>query len=322
MNMLQVKDIVAGYEIGKKWIAAVDHVSLKIEKDDFLGLAGESGCGKSTLAFSIMGLLKKPGMIKSGSISFKGKDLTKMGDEELRNTRWKDISMVFQSAMNSLNPVMRIGDQIVDSILAHKAMPKEEAHERAMELLKLVNISPDRTNSYPHQLSGGMKQRVMVAMALSLNPSLVIMDEPTTALDVVVQRMMIEEIEEIREKLGFSILFITHDLSLLVEISKQIAIMYAGEIVEIANSQELYSNPLHPYTYGLMNSFPTLVGPLKRSDGIPGRPPDLSKQIEGCRFYERCPKRMDICKTKHPVLNDIGNGHKVACWLYSGGKNE
>jgi len=320
--MLQIKDLVAGYEMRKKWVAAVDHVSLNVKKDDFLGLAGESGCGKSTLAFSIMGLLKKPGKIKSGSILFKGKDLTKMNNEELRNTRWKDISMVFQSAMNSLNPVMRIGDQIVDSILAHKMVKKEKAYERAKELLKLVNISPDRVNSYPHQLSGGMKQRVMIAMALSLKPSLIIMDEPTTALDVVVQRMIIEEIGEIREKLGFSILFITHDLSLLVEISKKIAIMYAGEIVEIANSQELYSNPLHPYTYGLMSSFPTLVGPLKRSDGIPGRPPDLSQPIEGCRFYDRCSKRMDICRKRHPNLIDMGNNHMVACWLYSGDKNE
>ena len=320
--MLQIKDLIAGYEMEEKWVAAVDHVSLNIKKDDFIGLAGESGCGKSTLAFSIMGLLKKPGRIKSGSILFRGEELTKMSDEKLRNIRWRDISMVFQSAMNSLNPIMRIGDQIVDSIRAHKIVSMEEAHERAEELLKLVNISPDRVNGYPHQLSGGMKQRVMMAMALSLNPSLIIMDEPTTALDVVVQRMIIEEIEEIREKLGFSILFITHDLSLLVEISKRIAIMYAGEIVEIANSQELYLNPLHPYTQGLMNSFPTLVGPLRRSNGIPGRPPDLSQPIEGCRFYDRCAKKMNICKIRHPVLNSVGNNHKVACWIHSGDEDE
>lgn len=321
--MIEIKDLVAGYSLNSKWFAAVDHVNLTVENDDFIGLAGESGCGKSTLAFATMGLLKKPGKIKSGSVLFEGKDLVGLGREEFRKIRWSDISMVFQSAMNSLNPVMKIGDQISDAILAHrKDISKEGARERVAELLKLVNISEDRMNGYPHQLSGGMKQRVMIAMALALNPKFVIMDEPTTALDVVVQRVIIEEVEELRKKLGFSILFITHDLSLLVEISKKVAIMYAGEIVEIAGSQELYSNPLHPYTNGLMDSFPTLSGELKRSGGISGRPPDLSIEMKGCRFYDRCPRRMDICMEKHPVLTKIRENHEVACWLHSGDENE
>ncbi len=314
MNLLEIKELEAGYESKKGWISAVDGVSLNVYTDDFVGLAGESGCGKSTLALSIIGLLKKPGKVKKGSIFFRGRDLTKLKPEEMRRIRWDEISMVFQSAMNSLNPVMKIGDQITDAILAHRRISKSEARARAMELLKIVNISPDRVESYPHQLSGGMKQRVMIAMSLALNPSLVLMDEPTTALDVVVQKMIIEEIEEIRKKLGFSILFITHDLSLLVEISKRVAIMYAGEIVELAEAHTLYSKPLHPYTQGLMNSFPTLHGVLKRSEGIPGRPPDLSQRIKGCRFYDRCSKREKICKEEHPSLVEVENGHFVACW--------
>lgn len=239
-----------------------------------------------------------------------------MSDRELREFRWEKISMVFQSAMNSLNPVMTIGDQIMDSLIVHRKVSEAEAREHAREMLRIVGIEPERINSYPHELSGGMRQRAVIAIALVLQPPLMIMDEPTTALDVVVQREILAKITELREKFGFSILFITHDMSLLVEIADRIAIMYAGEIVEMAPSRELFESPLHPYTQGLMASFPALTGPRQHLQGIPGSPPDLISPPSGCRFHPRCPKRMDICDKVHPRLVEYTPGHFVACHLY------
>ena len=224
--------------------------------------------------------------------------------------------MVFQSAMNSLNPVMTIGDQIMDAMLSHRKVTEEQAREHAREMLRIVGIEADRIDSYPHELSGGMRQRAVIAIALVLRPPLMIMDEPTTALDVVVQREILAKIKELREEFGFSILFITHDMSLLVEISDRIAIMYAGEIVEMAPSRELFENPLHPYTQGLMASFPALTGPRKRLEGIPGSPPDLIDPPSGCRFHPRCPHRMDICDKVVPKYLEERPGHYVACHLY------
>jgi peptide/nickel transport system ATP-binding protein len=240
----------------------------------------------------------------------------KLSDKELRKFRWDEVSMVFQSAMNSLNPVITIGDQIVDAILAHRKVSEKQAREQAREMLEIVGIEPDRIDSYPHELSGGMRQRAVIAIALALRPPLMIMDEPTTALDVVVQREILAKIAELREQFGFSILFITHDMSLLVEISDRIAIMYAGEIVEMAPSRELFENPLHPYTQGLMASFPALTGPRKQLEGIPGSPPDLISPPSGCRFHPRCPYRMDICDKVNPPLVEARPGHFVACHLH------
>jgi len=254
---LQINHLESGYVTKQGTFKAVDNVSLKLRRGEFLGIAGESGCGKSTLAYSILNLLEDNGQIFHGEVIFKGNNIVNLTPEELKELRWAKISMVFQSAMNALNPVLKIKDQLVDVLLAHKPETSvETATDRAKEMLDLVDIPADRLTAYPHQLSGGMKQRVMIAMALILDPEIIIMDEPTTALDVVVQRTLIEKIADLRDQFQFSVIFITHDLSLLVEISDTLAIMYSGEIVEYGPASEVYNQPRHPYTKGLMNSFP------------------------------------------------------------------
>ena len=256
---------------------AVDNVNLSIAPGEIVGLAGESGCGKSTLANALMQILRPPAQISGGQILFSGDDMTTKSREELRKFRWRNVSMVFQSAMNSLNPVMRVGDQFVDMMQAHERISKKQALKQAGELLEVVGIDARRIRSYPHQLSGGMRQRVIIAMALALRPELVIMDEPTTALDVVVQREILQQVETLKHELGFAVLFITHDLSLLIEVANRIAIMYAGEIVEEAPADEIHRAPRHPYTIGLMQSFPPLTGP-DRADGRDPRGTALPRQ--------------------------------------------
>lgn len=314
-KMLEVVDLRAGYGTLKGFVRAVDGVSLSVERGGFLGIAGESGCGKSTLAYAIMRLLRGNARVESGRILFKGEDLVPLPESAMRERRWTDIAMVFQSAMSALNPVLSVGEQLRDAALAHRKMGKAEATDLAVEMLELVDINADRLKSYPHQLSGGMKQRVMIAMALMLKPDLLIMDEPTTALDVVVQRSIIEKIDDLRKSLGFSVIFITHDLSLLVEISDFLAVMYAGKICEYGPSGELFSAPAHPYTEGLMNSFPTLTGPIARMGGIEGHAPDLLTPPPGCRFAPRCPKAGPRCSELEPALVDIGGGRLCACGL-------
>ncbi len=316
-HILQVNELQAGYQTKDGRVQAVDRVSFTLKKGEFLGLAGESGCGKSTLAYAIMNLLQSNGRIFSGEILLAGRDIAHLPEAELRKIRWSKLSMVFQSAMSALNPVLTIGEQLMDGIIAHrKGVSKQAARKRVEELMTLVDLSPERLNDYPHQLSGGMKQRVVIAMALILEPDVVIMDEPTTALDVVVQRTIIEKIEELRKALGFSVIFITHDLSLLLEVSDRIAIMYGGQIVETGPAQNLYARPYHPYTEGLLNSFPPLMGEYKDYGGIPGKPPSLLNPEPGCRFYERCKKRMDVCKNPIRLLS-VEESHQVACHLYT-----
>lgn len=314
--LLRIEDLKVEYLSGRGSVRAVDGISFTIHRGEVIGLAGESGCGKSTVAQAIMRILQPPAIITGGQVIFEGRDVLGMSDGELRKFRWDSVSMVFQSAMNSLNPVATIGDQIIDGILAHKDVSEQEARETAGELLEIVGIERDRIDSYPHQLSGGMRQRAVIAIALALQPPLMIMDEPTTALDVVVQREILAKISELKEKFGFSIIFITHDMSLLVEISDRIAIMYAGEIIEMTRSRELFDHPLHPYTEGLMSSFPALTGERRKLEGIPGSPPDLISPPSGCRFHPRCPKRMMICDRARPLLGDDSPGHAVACHLY------
>jgi peptide/nickel transport system ATP-binding protein len=310
--LLEVRDLRVEYLSPKGPVRAVDGVSFSIGPGEVLGLAGESGSGKSTIAHALMRVLRPPAIITGGEVLFKGKDVLALAETELEDFRWQDISMVFQSAMNSLNPVMPIGDQITDVIIKHKKVSKKEARARAAELLDIVNIDKKRLNSYPHELSGGMRQRVVIAIALALNPPLMIMDEPTTALDVVVQKEIMQQIEQLKEKMGFSILFITHDMSLMVEFSNRIAIMYAGEIVELAGARELFENPLHPYTQGLISSFPPLTGPKHKMVGIPGSPPNMAEPPTGCRFHPRCTVCQPVEKVVKPKLQEVKPGHWLA----------
>jgi len=321
--LLELDQVSVDYVLADRRVRAVDNVSLSIAQGEILGLAGESGCGKSTLAGAVLQILKPPAEVSGGRILYQGQDLVAMSREQLRRVRWRHVSLVFQSAMNVLNPVMRVGDQFVDMFKAHDRIRKSDALARAGDLLELVGIDRGRVRSYPHELSGGMRQRVVIAMALALEPELIVMDEPTTALDVVVQREILQELEVLKQRLGFAVLFITHDLSLLVEFSDRIAIMYAGEIVESAPSDVLFRHARHPYTNGLMSSFPPLSGPIVPLTGIPGSPPDLAKPPSGCRFHPRCPQCTGIDSSLHrlqiserPVLREIDAGHQVAChWV-------
>lgn len=310
---LEVRDLVAGYETSKGFVAAVDGVSFSLAKGEFLGVAGESGCGKSTLAYAIMRLLRDNARIKSGQVIFQGTDIAGLNSRGMNEYRWTRMAMVFQSAMSALNPVLSVGAQLTDAVHAHRKVSRAEARDMAAAMLGLVDINADRMKAYPHQLSGGMKQRVMIAMALILKPELLIMDEPTTALDVVVQRSIIEKIDDLRRELGFSVIFITHDLSLLVEISDSLAIMYAGRVREYGKARELFEAPRHPYTEGLMNSFPTLTGAITRMGGIEGRAPDLLSPPPGCRFAPRCPRAVPDCLREDPPLLALGGGRQSAC---------
>jgi peptide/nickel transport system ATP-binding protein len=321
--LLEVQDLVVDYLTPARRVRAVDHVSFSIESGEIVGLAGESGCGKSTTAHAILRILRPPAQITSGRILFKGRDLVQMDDRQLREYRWNHISIVFQSAMNSLNPVLSVGDQFVDMIRAHVDSSKSDARKRAANLLQLVGIDRARIRSFPHELSGGMRQRVVIAMALALQPEIIVMDEPTTALDVVVQREILQQVEELQQEFKFAVLFITHDLSLLVEFSNRIGVMYAGEILEFAPASTLFHEPKHPYTVGLMNSFPPLSGERTTIHGISGAPPDLANPPAGCRFHPRCthctpsnPRLYALQTGVKPELRTIGEDHIVACHLY------
>ena len=315
--LLHLRGLEAGYLTERGTVRAVKDVSLELRRGEFLGIAGESGCGKSTLAFAVAQLLRPPGQVLAGEVWLNGQELVRLPLEALRQTRWKEFSMVFQASMNALNPVMRVSDQIADAMRAHGVTDKARIEARAKELFEMVGIRSAYLSAYPHQLSGGMKQRVVIAIALALEPQLVIMDEPTTALDVVVQRSILQEIDAVRRRLNLSIIFITHDLSLLVEMSDRVAIMYAGEIVELAPSRDLYANPLHPYTRRLMHAFPPLEGERVRRDGIAGRPPDLGQTITGCPFAPRCDRAMaGLCEVVAPVSIEVAPDHAVACHLY------
>lgn len=314
--LLTVQNLEVEYRTKRGAVRAVDDVSFEIYPNEVFGLAGESGCGKSTIAHAITRLLKPPAYISGGKVLFRDTDILGMDDETLRDFRWKHLSIVFQSAMNSLNPVMTIGTQIIDAIQAHSTMTTKQARSRALELLNVVGIDPKRIESYPFQLSGGMRQRVVIAIALTLNPELIIMDEPTTALDVVVQKQIMDQIRQLKQQFGFSILFISHDLSLMVEFSDRVGIMYAGELVEVTSSRRIFNHPQHPYTVRLMNSFPTISGERQELLGIPGSPPNLIEPPTGCRFHPRCDVAIaGVCQQIVPPLREVEAAHYAACHL-------
>ncbi|MGC9155699.1 MAG: dipeptide/oligopeptide/nickel ABC transporter permease/ATP-binding protein [Ferrimicrobium sp.] len=313
--LLEIRDLSIVYRSGGRELRAVNNINLSVERGEIVGLAGESGSGKSTLAYGACRLLRPPAVITSGSVIYSGeryqggeRDLLRMDACQLEQLRWREISIVFQSAMNALNPVLRIEDQLLDPIQRHLALSNDEAHDRVYEVMELVDIPRNRLKSYPHELSGGMRQRIMIAMALTVDPQLIIMDEPTTALDVVVQRDILVQIKELKERLNFSVIFITHDLSLLVELADRLAIMYAGSLMEIGDTTDLAEHTAHPYTQGLLHSFPPLHGPRKSLLGIPGSPPDLYEPVVGCPFAPRCGYRDELCEHVDVRLHPLKDG--------------
>jgi peptide/nickel transport system ATP-binding protein len=323
MQILDVEHLKMYFLTLRGWVRAVDDVSFTLDKGDSLGLAGESGCGKTSAALSILRLLPRNGKIFGGSINFEGKDILKLSERELRREiRWKKISTIFQGAMNALHPTTKVGDQIIESIIAHESISKKEAKKRAETLLDLVGIGASRIDRYPHELSGGMKQRVMIAMSLACNPDLVIADEPTTALDVIIEAQVLKVMKDLQNKLNLSMILISHDLSMIAETCNKVAIMYAGKIVEQGDVASIYKEPLHPYTQKLVSSFPSIIGSKTELASIHGFPPDLLNPPQGCRFHPRCDYAMEICRRAEPATVFIGNkNHGVACYLIGGEKS-
>jgi peptide/nickel transport system ATP-binding protein len=316
MELLEVDDLQIEYSTKRGAVRAVDGVSFKLGDNETMGLIGESGCGKSTMVYALMRFVMPPGRIVGGKILFEGRNIIGLDDEELRRIRGKEMAIVLQGAQNALNPVLKIGRQISELIVEHEHIGKDDAWERAERQLELVGISSRRVNSYPHEFSGGMKQRVMIAIATACNPKLILMDEPVTGLDVIVQRQLLTLIKDLREKMKVSIIFITHDLSVVTETCHRVAVMYAGKIVEEADMVTLYQRPLHPYTQALINSYPSIRGEKKTLQSIPGTPPNLVDPPSGCRYHPRCPHVMDVCPLREPELITT-DGHRVACHLVS-----
>ncbi len=311
--LLDIKNLKTYYQVNETIIRAVDGISFKLEKGENLGLVGESGCGKTTAAKSINRVLPDNARIVNGEINFLGKDLASLNERELNRVRWKEIAMVTQSAMNALDPVYRVGDQIVEGILTHKDISRRQALERAKELFRMVGLETKRLKAYPHQLSGGMKQRVVIAMALSLEPDLIIADEPTTALDVVVQDGILAQFLKLQSEMNSSLILVTHDISVVAEICQRVAVMYAGRIVEQGTTEEIFNKSCHPYTLGLLNAFPTLETARGELISIPGSPPDLSLEHEGCLFAPRCPFSEKRCQKEPPQISTINTGHETLC---------
>jgi peptide/nickel transport system ATP-binding protein len=313
--LLSIRDLCVEFVGEKGGVRAIDGVSLDVEKGEILGIAGESGSGKTTLAQALIRVLRPPAVITGGEVIFEGRNILSLSEADLRKLRWNRISMVFQSAMDALNPVITVGEQLIDTLLAHGAVTRGEARERAGDLLEMVGIPRDRINSYAHRFSGGMRQRVGIALALALKPSLVILDEPTTALDVIVEREILEQIRLLRKELGFAVVFITHDLARMLQISERVAVFYAARLVEVGPASELRRAPRHPYTQGLLKAFPSVKAGGEAPVSIPGAPPSLKDPPSGCRFNPRCYLAEEICRKRRPALLQLGPGHAAACHL-------
>jgi peptide/nickel transport system ATP-binding protein len=313
MALLSVEGLSIAYRTGRGMLQAVERVTFSVEEGRSIGFVGESGCGKTTLGMALMRLLPPNGEVMEGRVLLDGSDLLLKSEEEMREVRGKEIAMVFQAAMNALNPVHRVQDQIVEALVTHyPGMEKRAALDRVRELFGLVGLPEDRMGDYPHQYSGGMKQRAVIAMALSCNPRLIIADEPTTALDVIVQHQILEKIKSLQKELGFGIIFISHDISIVAEVCDEIGIMYAGQLVELGTKKEIFGSPQHPYTVALFSSFPKLEE-KKELNPIPGETPNLISPPSGCRFCDRCPGALAACSLESPEWVELSNSHQVMC---------
>ena len=313
--LLSVEDLVMHYRVRAGDIGAVDGISFSLERGSSLGLVGESGCGKTSIAICLLRLLPDNAQIKGGSIYFDGVDLVTLPEEQMRQYRGNRISMVFQAAMNSLNPVHRVGDQIIEAMQTHwEAITVAEARERVVDLYDLVGLAPSFIDRYPHEYSGGMRQRAVIAMALSVNPDIIVADEPTTALDVIVQDRVLRKLEEIQRRLDMALIYISHDIAVIAEVSDRIGVMYAGHLVELADSVDIFERSLHPYTFALIGAFPSIKGERKVLKTLPGEPPDLLHPPSGCRFHPRCSRALDVCSEEQPAFRDYGGRHLAACW--------
>jgi peptide/nickel transport system ATP-binding protein len=317
-TLLKVKDLSTHFHLAHGTLKAVDGVDFSLEEGETLAIVGESGCGKSVTAYSIMRLIIAPGRIESGEVLFAGQDLMQLPAEDMRNLRGNRISMIFQEPMTSLNPVLTVGTQITEGLILHRRLSKDEAHAEGVRLLQQVGIpSPAaRFNDYPHQLSGGMRQRIVIAMALACHPQLLIADEPTTALDVTIQAQILELIDRLKRESGMGLVLITHDLGIVAERAHHTAIMYAGRIVEYARTDELFRDPLHPYTQGLLGSLPQNATPGQPLRTISGQVPNLLSDPPGCGFCERCSEKTWLCLKERPVMKEVGAGHLVRCWKF------
>jgi len=321
LSLLEVDSLAVEFRTRRGIIRAVDNVSFSLNKGETLGLVGESGSGKSTLGHSLIRLVPYPGLIVGGHIKIGGKDILSCSEEEMRFIRGENITFVFQDPMTSLNPVKKIGAHLVELIRTHKPdISKEEAVKLAESALNDVGISPERIDDYPHQFSGGMRQRIMIALAIALNPDIVIADEPSTALDVIVQAKILDLLESLRDAHGMALILITHDISVVLERCEKLIVMYAGNFVEYADSLSLHKDPKHPYTQGLLRTVPNIELADQKLEGIPGSPPDLLDLPNGCRFWPRCPQVMSMCRKKEPPMIELGDGHSVRCFLYEGAK--
>jgi oligopeptide/dipeptide ABC transporter ATP-binding protein len=315
--VLRVENLSVDYPVRNGIVAAVREVSFELQPGEIMGIAGESGCGKSTLAHAICGLLRPPARVVGGSVWLTGRNVVNLTEAQWRHLRWEQIAIVPQSAMNNLSPVLRIGDQIADAILAHRRVSRIQAREQAQALLRRVGIAETYAASYPHELSGGMRQRAVIAMAIALDPAVLVLDEPTTALDVIVQASILAELRTLRDQSGFAMILITHDLPLLIQHGDRIVVMYGGRVVESATAQAIWRHPRHPYTQALLQAFPPLSGPKRRLQAIAGTPPNLRNPPVGCGFAARCPLRFERCDTERPPWLAMEGGAGVACWRSS-----
>lgn len=314
MSILDVRNLTMHYVTRMGDVHAVDDVTFFLGHGQSLGLVGESGCGKTSIALTLLRLLPENAKFLGGQVLFEGLDLIRLPEGEMRKIRWRGISMIFQAAMNSLNPVYRVGDQIVEALQTHMDIAYKEARRRVAELFELVGLAPELMDRYPHEYSGGMKQRAVIAMALACDPKLVIADEPTTALDVIVQDRILRRLDELRRKLNMAIMYISHDIAVIAEVSQFIGVMYAGNLVEFGDTLTIFQRPAHPYTLALMSAFPSVRGERKKPRGLPGEPPDLIRPPSGCRFHPRCSFATQLCAAQAPPYDQIEPGHFVACW--------